>query len=109
MAMIASLMAVPSATRGRLSTPCMTSRTVRRLEPSLPPGWKTRKSAAVKPRPSSSAMASASPSASCIRVEEVGARPCGQASSTFGSSSTMVAARPSVDAAFEVMAISGTA
>ena len=54
------------------------------LAPSLPPGCRTRKSRAVKPRPSSSAIASASPSTSCIVVEVVGARPFGQASSASG-------------------------
>jgi hypothetical protein len=63
----------------------------------------------VKPRPSSSAIASASPIAACIRDDVVGARLCGQASRAFGSSSTISAASPSGEAAFEVTAIIGMA
>ena len=62
----------------------------------------------MKPRLSSSAMASASPSASWISVEVVGARPCGQASSTRGMISATSAERASVESAREVMAMSGT-
>ena len=58
----------------------MTSRTSLSWAPSLPPGWKTRKCSAVKPRCSSRATASASPRASCMVVEVVGASPFGQAS-----------------------------
>ena len=54
-------------------------------------------------------MASASPIAACIRVEVVGARLCGQASRTFGSSSTIRAAAPSEEFALEVTAIIGMA
>ena len=50
-------------------------------------------------------MASASPSASCIRDEVVGARLCGQASRACGSTSVMSAACPSVLAASAVTAI----
>ena len=60
--------------------------------PSRPPGCRPRKSSAVKPRLSSSATASASPSASCISEDVVGARLCGQASRACGSSSTTSAA-----------------
>ncbi len=77
------------------SLPCIRSLTLSRRAPSLPPGWKTRKSEAVKPRRSSSATASASPSASWMRVDVVGASPFGQASSTLGNCSTISAARPS--------------
>ena len=48
-------------------------------------GCNTPKSTAVKPRLSNSAIASASPSASCISDEVVGARLCGQASRACGS------------------------
>ena len=71
-----------------------------RLDGSLP------KSSAVKPRLSSSATASASPSAGCIRVEVVGARLCGQASRACGSTSTTSAARASVLSAAAVTAMS---
>ena len=79
------------------------------MAPSLPPGCSTLKSLDVKPRPSSSAIASASPSASIISEEVVGARLCGQASRAFGNSSTISAAWPSEDSAFDVTAIIGIA
>ena len=63
----------------------MMSRTNLSMAPSRPPGWNLPKSTAVKPRLSSSATASASPSAACISVEVVGARLCGQASRACGS------------------------
>ena len=56
--------------------------------PSLPPGCSRPKSTAVKPWLSRSAIASASPSASCISAEVVGARLCGQASRACGRAST---------------------
>jgi len=66
--------------------------------PSLPPGCSTLKSTEVKPRPSSSAIASASPSASIISEEVVvGARLCGQASRAFGSVRATSAALASED------------
>ncbi len=52
-----------------------------RRRPSAPAGCERAKSSAVKPRASSSATASASPSTSAVVVLEVGARPSGQASS----------------------------
>jgi hypothetical protein len=63
----------------------------------------------VKPRLSSNAIASASPIAACIKVEVVGARLCGQASRAFGNSSTIRAAAPNEDCAFDVSAIIGMA
>ena len=74
------------ATRGRSSPLCISCSTRSSWLPSLPPGWNTAKSRAEKPRRSSSATASASPSASMQVVEVVGARPIGQASPTSGSS-----------------------
>jgi hypothetical protein len=50
----------------------------------------------------------ASPIASCIRDEVVGASPCGQASSTFGSARQMSEARPSVEEAQQVSAMTVT-
>ena len=105
----ASDILVPSGFTGMASPVCMMSRTNFSIAPSLPPGWKLANSSAVKPRPSSSAMASASPIAACISDEVVGARLCGQASRAFGSSSTMRAAAPSEEAALEVTAIIGIA
>ena len=87
--------------------PCITCCTVLRRAASVPPGWRVWKRAEVKPRRSSSATARASPSASWIRLEEVGARSCGQASRTRGSSSSTSAARPSVLSPLRVMATSG--
>ena len=75
-----------------------------RAEPAA--GMEMPKSMAVKPRLSSSAIASASPSASCISVEVVGARLCGQASRACGIARTTSAARPSVLSVTAVMAIS---
>ena len=60
----------------------------------------------VKPRLSSSAIASASPSACCINVDVVGARLSGQASRAGGKASTTSAALPSVLSATAVMATS---
>ena len=72
--------AVSGGASGIASPVCIRSRTRRSRAPSRPPGWNWRKSAAVKPRRVSSATASASPSAICMVVEVVGARPIGQAS-----------------------------
>ena len=100
-------MVAAGAISGSSSPWCMMSRTKCRLAPSLPPGWKTRNFSAVKPCRSRSAIASASPSASCISVEVVGARPCGQASSARGRMRATSAPRASVLSAAAVMAISG--
>ena len=81
-------MTSPSGTSGSRSPECITSVTNLRLAPSDPPGWKTLKSWAVKPLASSKAIARQSPMASCMVVEVVGAKPCGQASLARGSSST---------------------
>ena len=85
---IASCIEAPSAISGTASPECITSRMNFSFAPSRPPGWNSRKRSAVKPRLSNSATASASPSASCISEEVVGARLCGQASRACGSSST---------------------
>ena len=103
----ASDIRVPSGFSGIASPVRMMSRTNLSIAPSLPPGWKLANSSAVKPRLSSSAIASASPIAACIKEEVVGARLCGQASRAFGSSSTIRAASPSEEPALEVTAIIG--
>jgi len=74
----------PTVASGMAAPVCMTLPT--NLEHGAEPAarWKTRKSSAVKPRLSSSAIASASPSACCIKVDVVGARLCGQASRACG-------------------------
>ena len=105
-ARVASIRA-PTAASGIASPTCMRSRTRVRLAPSEPPGWNFRKSSAVKPRRSSKAIASASPSASCTSDEVVGASPCGQASSILGRISATSAARASVESPREVTAMSG--
>ena len=84
----------------------MRSRAYFSIAPSLPPGCSTLKSTEVKPRPSSSAIASASPSASSISEEVVGARLCGQASRAFGKVSDTVAALLRVESDSAVIAIS---
>ena len=71
---------VPTGASGISAPVCIRSRTVLSSAPSLPPGCNRPKSTAVKPRLSSSAIANASPSASCISEDVVGARLCGQAS-----------------------------
>ena len=98
---------VPSGFSGTASPVCMRSRVYFSSAPSLPPGCSTLKSTDVKPRPSSSAIASASPSASIISEEVVGARLCGQASRAFGSVSATSAALASVDSRSAVIAIRG--
>ena len=89
----ASDIGVPSTASGTAAPVCMTSRTNLSIAPSRPPGCSLPKSSAVKPRLSSSATASASPSAACISVEVVGARLCGQASRACGNSEHDVGGR----------------
>ena len=98
---------VSGGASGIASPSCIRSRTRRSRAPSRPPGWNWWKSAAVKPRRVSSATASASPSAICMVVEVVGARPIGQASAAAGSVSATSAASASVDPARAVIATSG--
>ena len=100
---IASDTLVPSGASGTASPVCMISRTKPSIAPSLPLGWNARKSNAVNPRLSSSATASTSPSASCINDEVVGARLCGQASRTCGSTNATSAASASALSPLAVM------
>src|SRR5471032_907464 len=77
----ASVRRTSAATDGTASPLRMTSRTwVSRRRPSAPPGCERAKSSSLKPRRSSSATASASPSASVTVVDAVGARFSVQAS-----------------------------
>src|SRR3984957_4347560 len=101
----ASDIRVPSGLSGPASPACIRSRVYFSIAPSLPPGCSTLKSTEVKPRPSNSAIASASPSASIISEEVVGARLCGQASRAFGSVSATSAAWLRVESRSAVMAI----
>ena len=74
-------MGVSGATLGNSVPVCITCFTCnnKRL-PKAPAGCERAKSSAVKPRASSNATASASPSAKVAVVLEVGAKPSGQAS-----------------------------
>src|SRR5216683_2079777 len=103
----ASDIRVPSGLSGTASLECMRSRANFSMAPSLPPGCSTLKSTDVKPRPSKSAIASESPSASIISDEVVGARLCGQASRALGSVSATSAALARVESHSAVIAISG--
>ena len=85
-------MVAESETRGIASPVPIRSPTVTSCAPSLPPGWKAWKSRAEKPLASISAMARASPKASCMVVEVVGARRLGQASSAAGRANGRLAA-----------------
>ena len=78
------------------------------MRPNAPPGWERAKSSGLKPRASSRATASASPSASWAVVLAVGARLSGQASFSTPLSSTMSACRASVDFNAPVIATIGT-
>ena len=67
-----------------------------------------KKSASEKPFSFNRVIARASPSASCISVDDVGAKLCGQLSLTFGNCNKISAAFPNVLFAFAVNAIIGT-
>ena len=87
-------MRVPAATRGTASPLRIRSATcMRSLRPRLPPGCERAKSSSRKPRASSSATASASPSAIWAVVLAVGARLSGHASWSTALESTMSAWR----------------
>ena len=102
-----SCMGVFSATRGISPPLCMMSEAFCRKAPSFPPGWRCLKSVCENPRRSSKAMAKMSPRTIVAVVEEVGARPKGQASPSLGSSSQMSAAFPKALSLFLVIPISG--
>jgi hypothetical protein len=112
LALISRSISSMRAWRGTLGTSPplrMMSRTwVSSLRPSAPPGWERAKSSSLKPRASSRATASASPSASCAVVLAVGARFIGQASFSTRFDSTRSACRASVDSARPVMATTVT-
>src|SRR5690606_16487901 len=101
-----SRMGVSARTSGRSA--CIRSPTVRSMAPSLPPGWKVRKSPAVKPRRSIRATARASPRAICRVVEVVGASTPAAASGASGISSTTVDWRARALSGRAVMPSSGT-
>ena len=103
----ASPIGAPEAMSGISSPACMRSATLASRAPRRPPGCRPAKSSGVKARLSISATASASPRASVIVVEVVGARPTEQASGAGGSRRAMSAARSSVESAFPATPISG--
>ena len=95
-------------TRGTLSPACITSLILSsRRRPRLPAGCERAKSSEVKPRASSSAIASASPSTSAAVVLVVGARPSGQASFVMLPSRCTSAWLASEEPGLPVSAISG--
>ena len=94
---------------GIRSPACIRSPTVASRAPSRPPGCSPRKSSGENARCSISATASASPSASVIVVEVVGASPTGQASATSGSTIATSLCRISVESARPATPISGIA
>ena len=92
--------------RGTASPVCITSRICSsRRRPKAPAGCERAKSSAVKPRASSSATASASPSTSAAVVLLVGARSSGQASAGTLASMCASAWRARVDCGRPVIAI----
>ena len=90
-------MLVSANTRGRASPLCISASTRASFFPSLPPGCRFAKSSSLNPRFSESATASASPSASIVVVEAVGARPNEQASFATEQSSAISAASAKVE------------
>ena len=92
---IASDISAPRAISGTDLPGCKTSRMNLRPRRACRADERCRNRWAVKPRLSSRAIASASPSASCISVDVVGARLCGHASRAGGSVNAMSAALPS--------------
>src|SRR5262245_33510437 len=104
-----SLSEAVSATTGTSGPRCIRSSTRRRRRPSAPAGCRSAKSSAEKPRSSSSAIASASPSAIWTVVDAVGASPRGHASSGTLTSSTTSARRASVESGLPHMAMIGMA
>src|SRR3984885_11444864 len=84
-------------TQGRSSPECISESTRARRLPSLPPGCRLAKSSSLNPRFSLKVTARASPSASIVVVEAVGARPSEQASCAIEQSSVTSAADAKVE------------
>ncbi len=104
---IASRIATSFDASGKASPSCIRSATRSKLFPILPPGCRTRKSCGENPFRSRRATASASPIASDMVVDVVGARPIGHASGIAGRSNTTSASSVSVLPAPEVITING--
>src|SRR5215472_13176624 len=90
-------MRVLDATRGNESPLCISASTRASFFPSFPPGCRFAKSSSLKPRRSESATASASPRASIVVVDAVGASPNEHASFATEQSSAMSAASAKVE------------
>ena len=95
------------ATCGAGGRPSSRSPTRASAAPRRPEGCRREKSSALNPRPCQSAAASASPSASIISADVVGAGMAGSASATGGSRSRHPAACARSEPASLVTAISG--
>src|SRR5471032_2694924 len=102
----ASVSLTSAGTDGTAAPLRMTSRTwVSRRRPSAPPGCERAKSSSLKPRRSSSATASASPSASVTVVDAVGARFSVQASLATDTSRCTSASRARLELGLPVIEI----
>src|SRR5215467_7985641 len=88
---------VLAVTRGKASPECISDSTRANCFPKLPPGCRLAKSSSLNPRFSERATASASPRASMVVVDAVGARPRLQASLATEQSSATSAAAANVD------------
>src|SRR5215467_7122042 len=90
-------MRVEGATRGSASPVCISDFTRANRFPNFPPGCKLAKSSSLNPRRSLNATASASPKASMVVVEAVGASPKEQASCAMEQSKATSAAAARVE------------
>src|SRR5271157_5576319 len=90
---------VCAVTRGTASPECISDSTRASRLPSFPPGCRLAKSSSLNPRFSESATASASPRASMVVVEAVGASPSEQASLEIEQSKATSAAEARVEGA----------
>src|SRR5450755_3629061 len=86
-----------AVTRGKASPECINDSTRANRFPSFPPGCKLAKSSSLKPRRSLNVTASASPNASIVVVEAVGANPSAQASCAIEQSNATSAAPANVE------------
>ncbi len=113
MVRMASDTGVSGLQSGNASRPCIRSATRSRRVPSEPPGWKTLKSLLENPLRSSRATARASPRASIMVVEVVGAWVTAQASgapwAAEGRMRAMSAASARAESLRDVIATSGMA
>src|SRR5271170_4047986 len=92
---------VSGVTHGSAGPECIKDSTRASRLPSFPPGCRLAKSSSLNPRFSLSVTASASPKASIVVVEAVGANPSEHASSAIEQSKATSAAEAKVDACVE--------